>query len=364
MKAVTVIKISFAIVVVLLICAVIAIFSLYNTSLKAYDINDKTTFEIEIPAGSTYYSISDLLYDKQLIKSKTIYKVYLKLNPPTKELKAGFYTVSRSMDLKTIISVLEAGGNSVNPDEIKITFREGLNMRGIAKVIAENTNNTEKDVFNLLKDSDYINGLISKYWFITDEIKDDEIFYPLEGYLFPNTYNFINKDVTVEEIFEVMLNEMDKQLTPLKEELEKSEYTVHEILTLASIIELEALNTSDRKNVSGVFYNRLNSNMSLGSDVTTYYAVGIDMGDRDLYKAEIEAVNAYNTRPGAMAGKLPVGAICNPSLSSIEAAIKPNKTSYMYFVADKNGKVYFTKTLAEHNQIIQKLKAEGLWFTY
>ena len=361
MKAVTVIKISFAIVIVLLICAVIAIFSLYNTSLKAYDINDKTTFEIEIPAGSTYYSISDLLYDKQLIKSKTIYKVYLKLNPPTKELKAGFYTVSRSMDLKTIISVLEAGGNSVNPDEIKITFREGLNMRGIAKVIAENTNNTEKDVFNLLKDTDYINGLISKYWFITDEIKDDEIFYPLEGYLFPNTYNFINKDVTVEEIFEVMLNEMDKQLTPLKEELEKSEYTVHEILTLASIIELEALNTSDRKNVSGVFYNRLNSNMSLGSDVTTYYAAKIDDWSTSLtYKELDDCTNLYNTRCKTYVG-LPVGPIANSSLESIEADIHPKEHDYFYFVADCKGEVYLTKNETEHINIINKLKRDDNW---
>ena len=246
MKAVTIIKISIATIIVLLIVAVIAIFGLYNSYLKAYDSNDKTTFEIEIPAGSTYYSIGDILYENKLIRSKTIYRIYLKLNPPATELKAGLYTVSRSMDLKTIISTLEAGGSYVNPDEITITFREGLNMRGIAKVIAQNTNNTEEDVFKLLKDKSYIDSVIDKYWFITDEIKDDEIYYPLEGYLFPNTYNFTNKDVTVEEIFGVMLDEMDKQLTPLKADLEKSKYTVHEILTLASIIELEALNASDR----------------------------------------------------------------------------------------------------------------------
>ena len=132
----------------------------------------------------------------------------------------------------------------------------------------------------------------------------------------------------------------------------------------ALVVETEGLNDEGRKNVASVFYNRLDLGMSLGSDVTTYYAAGIDMGERDLYQAEIDAVNAYNTRPGAMAGKLPIGAICNPSISSIEAAVKPNKTSYLYFVADKNGKVYFTKTLAEHNQIINELKTEGLWFTY
>lgn len=359
-----VVKILIGILVSLIIIAVMGAMLIYSNGIKPYDKNNKEMIQVEILAGSTYYSIGDILYNNKLIKSKLIYKVYLKLHTPSVELKAGIYELSQSMSLEEIIATLEKGGVSVNPDEITITFKEGLNMRAIAKVIVENTNNTEDDVFNLLKDKDYLNELIEEYWFIDKSILDEEIFYPLEGYLFPNTYNFKNKDVTVEEIFKVMLDEMEKQLEPYKEDIEKSKYSVHEILTMASIVELEALNKADRKTVAGVFYNRLKANMSLGSDVTTYYASGVDMGDRDLYVSELQAVNAYNTRPQAMAGKLPVGAICNPSISSIEAAINPTKTSYLYFVADKNGKVYYTKSNAEHEQKVAELKAKGLWYEY
>ena len=359
-----VVKVLMGIVAVMLIGAIITVLLLYNYGTKAVDENAKDIIQVEIPTGSTYYSISDILISNKLIKSKLIYKVYLKLNPPTAELKAGTYNLSQNMDLKDIIETLSKGGVSVNPDEITITFKEGLNMRAIAKVIAENTNNKESDVFELLKDKDYLNELIEEYWFIEDDILNKNIYYSLEGYLFPNTYNFKNKDVTVKEIFKVMLDEMEKQLEPYKEDIENSEYSTHEILTMASIIELEALNEKDRKQVSGVFYNRLEAKWSLGSDVTTYYAAKVDMGDRDLYQTELDDVNAYNTRSSSMAGKLPVSAICNPSLSSIEAAIYPSDTDYMYFVADKNGKVYYTKTNAEHENKVAELKAAGLWYTY
>ena len=104
--------------------------------------------------------------------------------------------------------------------------------------------------------------------------------------------------------------------------------------------------------------------MSLGSDVTTYYAFKVDMGDRDLTAKELNTENPYNTRGPNMAGKIPVGPICNPSKSAIEATLNYKETDAYYFVADKNGKVYFTKTNEEHNQIIKQLKDEGLWYVY
>jgi UPF0755 protein len=104
--------------------------------------------------------------------------------------------------------------------------------------------------------------------------------------------------------------------------------------------------------------------MSLGSDVTTYYAFGVDMADGDLTKDQINTYNPYNTRGPNMNGKIPIGPICNMSKSAIEAAINPTATDNLYFVADKNGKVYFTKTNDEHNEKIAELKEEGLWFTY
>ena len=127
---------------------------------------------------------------------------------------------------------------------------------------------------------------------------------------------------------------------------------------------MEGVNVSDRFDVSGVFYNRLNSGWSLGSDVTTYYASKVDMNERDLYKSELDECNNYNTRNSCMSGKLPVSPICNPGIESIKAAINPNQHNYYFFVADKNKKTYFTKTNAEHLQMIASLQSQGLWYEY
>ena len=253
-------------------------------------------------------------------------------------------------------------GNSYNPDEIRITFKEGLNIRKIATLIEENTNNTYDDVINLMDDDSYIDSLIDKYWFLTDEIKDEKIYYPLEGYLFPNTYAFLNVDVDVKTIIETMLDEMDKQLSNYKNIIEKSDYTVHEILTLASIVELEGASASDRASVAGVFYNRLKDNWSLGSDVTTYYYLKIDNfkqslnGNKNLYTCD----NAYNTRCTSFLG-LPVGPISNPGLESLEGTVNYREHNNYYFVADCNGKTYLNKDATGHHNTIEKLKKQGNW---
>ena len=114
----------------------------------------------------------------------------------------------------------------------------------------------------------------------------------------------------------------------------------------------------------GVFYNRLKDNWSLGSDVTTYYGAGVDLTERDLTSVELNNANAYNTRVSTMAGKLPVGPICNPSTISIEAALYPTEHDYYYFVSDKTGKTYFTKTDKEHIDKKNELIKAGLWYTY
>ena len=316
----------------------------------------------EISTDETYLSIATKLKENNLIKSELFYKIYIKLMNP-KNLEKGKYFLSENMGVEKIIDVLE-NGSDTNSDVIDVTFVEGKNMRYITKIITDNTNNTEDDVYNLLSNNEYLDSIISKYWFLTDEIKDNRIYYSLEGYLFPDTYQFSSRDVSVEEIFETLLDELDTKLKPFKTDIENSKFSVHQILTLASIVELEGVNVSDRFDVSGVFYNRLNDGWSLGSDVTTYYASRVDMSERDLYKNELNECNDYNTRASCMAGKIPVGPICNPSIESIEAAIKPNNHNYYFFVADKNKKTYFTKTNSEHLSTIDSLKSQGLWYEY
>lgn len=322
---------------------------------------DETLKEIEVTSGNTYISVSKILKENHLIKSEFFFKIYVKLHNPI-SLQAGKYELSENMNVKEIINVL-SNGSTYNPNVVSLTFKEGINMRNVAKIIADNTENTEEDVFVTLSDTNYLDELIKKYWFVTEEVKNKNIYYSLEGYLFPNTYS-VNKTDSVKKIFEMMLDNMSLKLSPYKEQIQSSTHNVHEILTLASIIELEAGNSNDRSGVAGVFYNRLKSGWSLGSDVTTYYGAKIELHERDLYQREIDEYNAYNTRSSQMAGRLPVGPICLPSLDSISAAVNPTISEYYYFVADKNKKTYFSKTYEEHAQTVASLKSQGLWYEY
>ena len=318
--------------------------------------------EIEIPMGSGSKEIAKILKENNLIKNELVFRVYVKINKIS-NFKAGTYYLKESMDLTELTEMLQTGIMH-DPNQISITYLEGKPMWDLAETISEITNNTEEDVYAVLENEEYIDSLIEKYWFLTDDIKNENIYYPLEGYLFPDTYSISNKDASVEEIFEKMLDKMGSVLEPYKEKIEGSDYTIHELITLASVIETEGMNDSDRKNVASVFYNRLNLGMSLGSDVTTYYSVKVNMGDRDLYQKEIDTYNPYNTRGPGMEGKLPVGPISSVGKASIEAAIEPNDTDYLFFVADKNGKLYFTKTNSEHIQVINELQSNGNWYEY
>ena len=350
------------IIVGLIVIALGSVFAWYNISISPVDNDDITSHSLEIPMGSGSSTIATKLKNEGLIKNELAFKIYVKLNN-INNFQAGTYNLTKNLSVKEIAEILQTG--KVNgKDSISITFVEGKNMRWVASKIAENTNNSEEDVYSLLENKEYINALIEKYWFITEEIKNEDIYYPLEGYLFPDTYQFENKDVKVEKIFETLLNQMEKKLNQYKQDIEKSKYSVHEILSAAAIIENEAVFDKDRKDVAGVIYNRLKENMAIQSDVTTYYAFKIDMGSRDLYSSDINKYNPYNTRGPNMTGKLPVGPISMISIESIEAAINPNENNYIYFVADKNGKVYFTRTYDEHMQKVNELKNSGLWIQF
>ena len=122
------------------------------------------------------------------------------------------------------------------------------------------------------------------------------------------------------------------------------------------MVESEGVSLEDRKNIAGVFINRLNKNMALGSDVTTYYASKIELGERDLYMSEINSDNPYNTRSAKNAGKLPVGPICNPSKGAIEAAINYTPNDYLYFVATGGGGHNFSKTYEKHRKFVKEYR--------
>ena len=362
-------KVLIIVLVIILVLALIAggvflyLKSWYEGNLEAVNASGKgEDISVEIEKGIGTTGIAELLEKNKVIKSADAFKIYVKLNK-INNLQAGKYVFNNGKDNVEAITKKLASGD-VEDNSITITFVEGKTIKDYAKAIADKTNNKMEDVFDLLKNQEYIDSLIQNYWFITEEIKSEDIYYALEGYLKPDTYTFENEDITVEEIFNQILGYTDKFLTTYKAQIENSGYSVHQILTLASIIEKEASNKEDMPGIAEVFYNRLKTNMSLGSDVTTYYAFQVDLAESDLTNTQINTYNPYNTRGPNMNGKLPIGPICNPSKTAIEAAINPEQGDYYYFVSDKTGKTYFTKNYNEHTKLVQQLKSQGLWFTY
>ncbi|MBE6157442.1 MAG: endolytic transglycosylase MltG [Firmicutes bacterium] len=318
------------------------------------DANNSNDIEITIPSGTSVRGIGNILEKNDLIRNSSFFAIVVKLGK--NNLKASTYTLNKTMSMQEIIKIMHEG-NNYNPDSVRITFKEGKRLTDYAKLIANNTNSTYDDVIKVMNDKTYINELITKYWFLTTDILNTDIYYPLEGYLFPDTYEFKNKDVDIKEIITAMLDETNKKLEPYKSKISNSP---HKYITMASIVELEGTNTENRKMIVGVFNNRIKLGMNLGSDVTTYYALQEPM-TRDLTSDEFKTNNSYNTRSTTMMGKLPVGPICSPGISAIEASANPTNNDYLYFVADKNGKIYYTKTVAEHDKKVKEIKDAGDW---
>ena len=349
------IKVKPLFIVITIVLIIVAFFGSIAFFIGPVNKFDKKDIEVEIKSGTSREGIAKVLKDKGLIRSVNVFKLYLKINKIT-NLKAGTYLLNKSMNLETIVENLEVGSN-YNPNRIILTFREGERVTDYAKIIEKNTNNTYDDVISTIRSESYLKTLISEYWFLTDKILDSDIYYPLEGYLAPETYFFDNKEVSVKEIIETMLRQENKVLEKYKDKISSDP---HYYITMASIAELEGTNNSNMKTIVSVFENRLNKNMNLGSDVTTYYGLQVAMTS-DLSSEQFSSINGYNTRSTTMMGKMPIGPISNPSIEAIEASVNPDSTDYYYFVADKHGKVYFTKTLSEHNQKVAEIKKNGDW---
>ena len=340
----------------LIIILILIILGIYKFQTSAVSSNTDPKI-ITVEEGDNYFSLASKLKEQNLIRSETFYKIYLRFAKPD-SLITGDYELNEAMSVPEIVKVL-SDENSGKTNTVKLTFREGLNITQMAKIVEEKTDITADEFINKLADKTFLQSLQQDYWFITDDIYNSEIYYPLEGYLYPDTYHFEPSELDVETIIRKILDNTESKLEPYKEQLKNSTYNVHQILTLASIVELEAVSDSDRAMVAGVLYNRLNEGWSLGCDATTYYAAKKSMNER-LTQSDLTACNGYNTRCTSMTG-LPVGPIDNPSISSIKAALEPTENDYYYFVADTNKKVYFTKDAAEHDRIIAKLKDEGIW---
>lgn len=345
-----------AIIIMIILLLTLITFAFLTSPIKRDAVNKEFIIKSQTP---TKQIVSDLK-KANLIKSELLTLIIIKFN--NKSVYAGTYELSQSDSLFDILDKLTSG--KIKDTSIKITIQEGKNIRQIAKIVADKTNHSEQQFISAVNNQTYIRNQMDKYAWLTNDILKPGIYYPLEGYLFPDSYILKSKDDPVTSLLDKMLARTNKEIIKQQKLLNSSQYSVHQILTLASIVELEAIDHDSRSKVASVFYNRLNKRMSLGSDVTTYYANQVSMSERDLKKEELILNNPYNTRGPNMAGKLPIGPIGNAGAESIKATLTPEVSSYLYFVADKYKKLYFTNNITEHNNIIIKLKRAGLWYNY
>ena len=351
------IKLVSIIIVATIFVVLCGIGGIYAYTTMPVDISSKEKVQFVVKQGDSVYSVLDRLGKEGLIRNAKLAKVYVKYNK-IKTFYAGEYELSKAYPLDMTLSIL-CGISNAKADAISIQFVEGKRIPYYASQIAKKFDFTEEEVLKAMSDLEFLNELKEKYWFITDDVLSEGLYYPLEGYLFPDTYQF-NKSATIKEIIETMIKKMDSVLSEYKTDIEGSQYSVHSLLTVASMVELEAVSAEDRALTAGVFYNRLAKGWTLGSDVTTYYDVKKELVD-SLYYKDLNSCNGYNTRGTSCRKGLPIGPIACVSKSSIEAAIRPTNTKYMYFVADKNNKLYFAETQSGHDQNIRDLKSKNLW---
>lgn len=343
MKKKNIILVLIGILLVILLMIGLYFYGLTSVSNKS----EKVSFKIE--TGTSTKRVINNLYEAKLLKSKISSMIYVKLNNDIM-IQAGTYELDRSYDTKEIFDIL-TGGYVVN-DTIAVTFIEGKRLTEYVSVISDKFGYSEDEILRVISNQEYLKELINKYEFLDESILNSNIYYPLEGYLFPATYEFY-KDASIKTIIEKMLDKTANVLDNYSTSIEASDFNSHEILTMASIIENETMMAEDRSVVSQVIYKRLSINMSLGMDVTTYYGVQKSLKE-ELTSSDLNDSNAYNTRPTSFLG-LPVGPICNPSEASIKAALNPSNTEYVYFYADiKTGKLHFAKTYSEFQTLIQK----------
>lgn len=345
------------IVLILFIIIGFIVGCIFGTNLMPVNPEDDTVYPFTISEGESKVVVIKHLKEQDLIRNELFAKLYLKINSDL-QFYAGTYNLKKNMSVPEIYDSIGNTKKALTED-ITVQFVEGKRFTDYAKVISDNFENISyDDVINKGKDKEYLQKLIDKYWFITDDILNDKLYYPLEGYLFADTYAF-NKNSNLEDIFGKMLDEMDSTLKPYKDKIDDSSLGSHGLLTLASVVELEGVSETDRKVLAGVFYNRLRIGMTLGSDVTTYYAEQKPLTD-SLWQSELDACNAYNTRGTCVKG-LPVGPIASPSKSSIVAAIEPESSNYLYFVADNKNKLYFAEDGYGHQKNINDLRAQGIY---
>jgi UPF0755 protein len=314
-----------------------------NSAMKPVDPDDDTIKKVKIPIGSSVNGISTLLEEQGIIKDARVFKYYIKFRNES-GFQAGEYKLSPSMPIEDIVTSIKTG-KLMKEAAMKITIPEGKQLIQIADIIAGKTGEDPKKVFKKLNDKKFVNSMQEQFpQLLTSEIENEKVLYPLEGYLFPATYDFYEEKPTLESIVIEMLKKTEETLQAYEGQMDKNGYSVHEMLTFASLVEEEATAQVDRGKIASVFYNRIEEDMPLQTDPTVLYAKGSHKSR--VYYKDLEVKSPYNTYKNK---GLPPGPIANAGTTSIDAVLKPEKTDYLYFLATPEGEVLYSKTLDDHN---------------
>lgn len=318
----------------------------YTLGLRPVDPSNEETVVVEIPSGSGASAIVEILDEAGLVRNKLCAKINSRIGGYN-TLKANTYLFSPSMSFQEIMTAInEEDFNYISKESLEV--KDGARLQQVAEAMAEQLPYTADEILAKWSDEAYLNELIDKYWFLTDDILDKDVMYPLEGYLYADTYFVTSDTSTIEGFTEMCLDRMDEVLTERKSAIDASGFSVHELLTLTSIVTKEAT-AADQAGVAGVFMNRLDKGMSLGSDVTVCY---IFQEDRvDLKVSQLESTNPYNTRKFA---GLPPGPICQVVSDAIDATLNYENHDYLFFIADENGIVRYSADEAGHESNIEE----------
>ncbi|MBR1992901.1 MAG: endolytic transglycosylase MltG, partial [Firmicutes bacterium] len=340
-------KLIFIIAIILVVVITGGLF-FYLSGLGAVDSNNEEPVTVNIPSGSGASYIVEILDENGLVKNKTCAKINARIGGYD-SLQANTYIFNKSMTVPEMFKAINTGDFNYLSKE-KLTVREGLTIPQVAEAIAIELPFSKDEIIKKWSDKTYLKELIGQYWFLSDDILDSDIKYPLEGYLYPETYFITEENPSIESITSMMLDMMDTQLTSIKGELESNKYSIHELLTLASIVERESSNVSDAMpEVAGVFINRLDKGISLGSDVTVNYIFEKD--GVELTMSQLDSDNKYNTRKFT---GLPPGPICSVNIKAIDSVLNYKDTEYMFFYATPEGEIIFSKTVEEHNKAVEE----------
>lgn len=327
-------------------------------SLLPIDANSKKYVTVQIPDGSNVQEIGTTLEKAGLVKHGLIFSFYAKYKNYT-DLKAGYYNLQKSMSTEDLLKELQKGGTDEPQEPVlaTLTIPEGYTIDQIAQAVGQLQGDfkeplTAEAFLAKVQDENFISQEVAKYPSLLESLptKESGARYRLEGYLFPATYS-IKESTTVESLIDEMLAAMDKNLSPYYSTIKSKNLTVNELLTIASLVEKEGAKTEDRKLIAGVFYNRLNRDMPLQSNIAILYAQG-KLG-QNISLAEDVAIDTnidspYNVYKNV--GLMP-GPVDSPSLDAIESSINQTKSDNLYFVADvTDGKVYYANNQEDHDR--------------